>query len=142
MQPAIVALIIVVMRRNVDPPPAFPGPGKDIAYCYFPGASVLDPYRLLQAERRGRPATLADCVKGDTRIVAFCKGCGREAPVDVQMLAQKLGPDFRPGAVIKRFSAALRCRECHLRGARVEFKHAARSSGTRFDHLMPARRDV
>lgn len=76
----------------------------------------------------GGPMTLAALIEQGLRVVAFCHGCGREGQIDLPALLQSFGPDFRPGASIKRFSAALRCTKCGWRGGRVEFRQPTRNT--------------
>jgi len=71
---------------------------------------------------RGDYVTLAQISAERMRLVAICKGCGREAPIDLEMLVRRFGPDFQPGRHRTRFGAALRCVECAGRVARVEFR--------------------
>ncbi len=69
----------------------------------------------------GGPMTLGAILKDGGRIVAFCNGCGHQGQLDLPALIQKHGANFRPGADLKRFCAALHCVKCGWRGGRVEF---------------------
>lgn len=83
-----------------------------------PGPDIRDGSRPVP----GGYITLAKIIKERMRLVAICNSCGREAPIDLQMLVQRLGPEFKPGERREQFGAALKCTECFQRGARIELR--------------------
>lgn len=73
--------------------------------------------------------TVAHCIKEDIAILATCRHCGRQANVDRQALVMKYGADFKPSQDLAAFQDRLKCTDCALRGATVEFRRKRNPPG-------------
>lgn len=72
-----------------------------------------------------RTMSIAYCIGNDVDIEAICDHCDRRAKLDLRLLIERKGPEFRPGDDLEGFGKSLRCRAeaggCGLQGAKVEF---------------------